>query len=1466
MGELFGPRSVVDWRQALLTGGAEPETDGDLGLAPTNRFPNQYFQEIDLDGNPSGIEVVLPNSPVAYNVYESNPGNRSGVGVPTEETFAPRRETMTLQNAAPIPLYRAWTANQPKVVGTSPRWTIDDPRTEPTLEALPTPDVEVVAINSGYIGGTYGIAYELWTDEGRTTRSGATFFTLATGEGIRFFIPEGVTARATHIGILLTRVGGAESTLRRQGKYLLREITNGFVDLPGPYIDDGAKPATKNESGIGSPKEPKTGGKRVRHRAYVRESKARGKFKRQPGIYRFAFQIFKNGGLSLVSAPTKAITVNDEDDRRFEFMPPRDLEADEDWLPWVFIQPLTGGIGAWYYAYIPFSTKGGQFSFGRTKSVDIYGYLEEKFPKGLKVALATAELPEEDGTAIEAPDPAEGPDTPRPVGLSSDRGQPSTVLLGIAPVDAQGGEGPISQITSVSLLAAQTYKIRPQPTVGVLRNAEFSERGSDGRPADWTFTNVTAANSPASEGALTLKQATSISTNLPFAVSKPYPINADLTMIFVGAAVVTRRTTGSARLVIEQLDDAGVVQATTTLLNTTGGYSTLGRDGFRMGPGGTAWNTLATQVRYRVELSIGADASGNLDAYFENLQMFPFNTPVRKWEKLPGTTDNFSPSPAVPHPTGSDFGVGAPAVPTGGTPAQTTPLSVVDFASGVWPAGWVTTTNNGGVIAIESAAAMFGTNGVRAQNDTQGTRARASVIYDAGAGHSSLAIRMPLRQVRAVTRGNQALHRIFDDDNNAVAQIMVNYKKQYSLQVLNASGKVVNSPPAFLTGANGEEFDMELIVDGAGTANGSVRVGISTFGSPREFVTEVSGVNLTSRLLRYAGGLASTESDATAKWTYHFDQIVVTEGGDILDREMPVAATGAAAEDPDRPWVAATPLLSPSADGSNTITPSRTAASMSVRVVKGSTVAADREVLRFNPAANILADFHVMTGDTYRFRVRSAAGVLTTIATGSLSVTDDFRVELEVDSANSATAVIHAYLWRTGQRRRRLASFTSDQTGVSITTAAFGGTVAHPELTLSERVIWPDTSRTFRELDENGDPINQLYIFVLPGKRGLYGLSTTEPINVNPGQVYTVAVQTRHTCILENLDEPADSCYPGRIVLKGEGKTPLDVGSPFDSTGGLIGEVDWSGTDHFISFTVPALEDADDPGYTTAEVDPGDTGSGVYVFQEGLFAKGNLTTQALRDAARGWARETNGSFRVTIDTQMDYMELTPSFARRWASGGAIQGSLELPAGNFLENITVRSGPTNAGPWSPEVANFDLVPSNRCFQVYGELVSDGTEAGAPTIGPKGAFLELWPSVAIVLDENRESPPGFAIIGDTPPDYTRADYDVRLVGGRPFAAEITDDIDRLPAFRFAVFNETAARWALELTPNDELYIPAPYARGNGRLFRVRFANVLEVPEWLWIMPKVLDGERRIEAVFEVPWAIIEESSPLTPPRIV
>jgi hypothetical protein len=180
-----------------------------------------------------------------------------------------------------------------------------------------------------------------------------------------------------------------------------------------------------------------------------------------------------------------------------------------------------------------------------------------------------------------------------------------------------------------------------------------------------------------------------------------------------------------------------------------------------------------------------------------------------------------------------------------------------------------------------------------------------------------------------------------------------------------------------------------------------------------------------------------------------------------------------------------------------------------------------------------------------------------------------------------------------------------------------------------------------------------------------------------------------------------------------------------------------------------------------------------------------------------------------------------------------------------------------------------VPENRVFQVYGELFSDGTEEGAPTLGPKDAYLELWSSVALVLDENRESPPGFAIIGDTPPDYSRANYDVREVGGRPFAAEITDEIDRIPTFRFAVFTESAARWALQTTPNDTRWIGAPYARGEGRLFEVRFANVLEVPEWMWVMPKVMtdaegNKDRRIEAVFEVPWAIIESSSPITPPR--
>ncbi len=349
-----------------------------------------------------------------------------------------------------------------------------------------------------------------------------------------------------------------------------------------------------------------------------------------------------------------------------------------------------------------------------------------------------------------------------------------------------------------------------------------------------------------------------------------------------------------------------------------------------------------------------------------------------------------------------------------------------------------------------------------------------------------------------------------------------------------------------------------------------------------------------------------------------------------------------------------------------------------------------------------------------------------------------------------------------------------------------------------------------RLLDSDGMAKNQLYAFLPPGtttadKPAIIPL-LEDPLPVKPGLSYTICVQSRHV----NLSQEA---APGlRVSLEGPGVEPLKVGSAHGE--GMVGTRGWQ--DDYLTFAVPpvnaeALQRGE--AYTQARVELV-LRDGVYVMQEFGHMEGALTA-ADRDAKRGYARATSGTFSTILTRRPPY-DRGPRFGTWWSRLGAKGATTALYASSRGATI-----------FADENEDPTLVPERDFLRVSGTLAGDGREGDSIPSG--NIYLETWHGVGTMTRADRSEFPGLAVIGDVMFEASYPQTSTELIGERFYTVELSEDITRLPDFSIAVMTEAAAQEIWERSLRDEFVIEAVHAgdRVAGKLYRVRFGKQL-VPE--------------------------------------
>ncbi len=1117
----------------------------------------------------------------------------------------------------------------------------------------------------------------------------------------------------------------------------------------------------------------------------------------------------------------------------------------------------------------------------RRDTFQIYGFSPENEPIALRNGLIEDTPPTEDLTGIPNPDFLTPPEEPLVVELDKPE-TPADYLFAVSAAANPSGvdrreESVVSETVQKRIGLGETFRIIPRKSTNQLQNAEFTEVKSDHDgpydvPMDWIFTDGVPAAAPndrrwfSEDGVGTINTNQTLSTGL-YVHSKAYRLRggSDVKVSVAATMSCDRWASGTTDLIVRQLDDEGNRLAANVILSLSSeGTVTTPEGGVQLGAGGDfPWADGVDKIIFRLKAS---DGTWNMKVDVQDLAIFPFEEALRKVEEgEPGRAARSRPSPAIPYPTSSFVAIAVPPAPPGATTGSTRPVEVVDFESGI-PGSWtvveapLASTDIAVQGTADGAPAIHGDKSLWVRDEN---RLKNSTLYvqrtytDAEMdGSDSMAFRFLVLVERLPTTPDyQRLLTMAPNPisaGNAMAILKLNGEGRLVVTLRGADGEFMDDVTVLGNVATGDLLDVEANVTGNASA-GNLVVTVGRNGASREPRAVLENLDYSGRIPRVVRLGIVQEAAAAAKATYRFDQLVTTERGDVLDRENRVQPPGAPSPPKNRP-------------------------------------------LRIDlPRASWNARTEYAVGDT---RMPSDSNVgyghFYEVIRAGKSVGDEppFSTEPETNTrdVNGLVPIERSTAYADGAARLRPAGSTSDNnwwraTNVTGPTsdinpgfpepATIGQTVQDGGvLWVAEQiVVWEEAGTIWREFEENGRDIYQMYGFIEEGEAGggrikpsdeygprlQYPNGDPMPIMVEPGETYTVAVYARQTVF-----NPAHAPQPFFMTLRGYGKGPIPLGSPYRAEGAATGG--W--TERWVSFKVPDRLNEDDPGYTELYIDSRDMAPGVYVFQEVLIAEGNLASHEDRDAMRGYGRPLEGSFRITLSRRLaeslpedPATAIGPERIPRWASFGARASSVNLPAGNHAA-FKYRSGPTRFGPWSTETADKAAVPEDDSLQIAGTLYGDGKNS--PRILPGDLWLEtLYHGDAVLTDENRESLPGLALIGYSPTSYRRGEYEVITVDNHPFPIPKPDEVTRIPPLRILVTDEETLEYLLELTPNDVVHVEAPFSKGTGMIYRGRFYDLIEPPEEArYGALQAYQGRKRLRATMTTPALEVEEAWPMPP----
>lgn len=1071
------------------------------------------------------------------------------------------------------------------------------------------------------------------------------------------------------------------------------------------------------------------------------------------------------------------------------------------------------GIVTWYRAYPKRGTLGtaGFFDdFGAfEKGIEVNLYAEEG-AQGKSVGLVQEDPPTEDTTIIEAPDPSSAPDE---ISKGGSEVMPAgKYLVGVQGVLESGALTRESEPRSVTIATGEMMKVTPKATVNLITDAEFSRLDANGEPEEWAGANLAApAYSSVEEGVLTLGRNVASAVG-PLRNSRRFPADPDGVITLTGFVGLSRTSAGTdARVVVRQLDEAGADLATITAHSVSGVGETFFK--VKLGVGGTALDPATSTVIVSPRL---VGTAINAEATFRKLRAVPFATDVRDWDPEEQTFDT---DPDHPLAAGSFVAFGPPPSTGGPVTEPEPPVEVVGFDGGIVPAGWTEIgTGTGGV---QAAAALFGTHGYRSSDLNMNARRWRYIdkTFSALSGNF-FALRALYKFFTAPTVGSIEMHAVRTLSEGSVASLVVRDTGALDLLLSTASGTV--GPLRVLSGIRGgTELDIEVqVVTGK---NGAVSVLAGLDGSKRRPLLTRNVDFGTRRANRAQPGVVGSYP-TTCRYDLAFDQVVITQRGDVLDRERPAVPTGYTPPPTDRP-----------------LKPFAPAWAAKVARSSGATVVPIQDNGHRYAAVNAGTSgpnepaFPTAGGSTVRDNAGLAAVARSTAYALGASVLKpggilDDAEWYEVTTPGTTDVAAPAYTNVEG-------GVVNDGTAV---------------LTARKTVVWKEAGGHYRSFDPDGETTGQLYVFVNRGDASQADpaviplLEDRQP--VRPGLSYGLSVFSRWSVLTEQV-------APGvRVWLESdEPDRPPILASSLKE---MQGEREWhpvTREDDYISFSVPL-----EGGYHHARFEAVLT-PGVYVFDSWNLTEGAFPAFGDRDVKRGYGRALTGSGEWVMDLVPELNDTTIQPGQFVSEVGVKKAPDENGLGVLTAAFSTSGDRISYGPYSG--------PSSRPYRYMKAavtLTSNGRNGAEIPAG--GVFSRTWTPLPVLLRSDNSHFPGIAWVG---PDLVYEEYtdaEFARVGGRIQRVPLSDAIGRLRNVAVKVGSEAARQEIAAMASEGEFVLEVPLAGGKvaGESYRVVFGGQPDFGP-SGTSGRIHDGHRLHDATFTVEEFQVLERAPLQPPML-
>ena len=1062
----------------------------------------------------------------------------------------------------------------------------------------------------------------------------------------------------------------------------------------------------------------------------------------------------------------------------------------------------------------------------------IHGYPEDQTPAGVRYRLVEQEFPKEDTSVLEAPDPTSIPDAPVVFGTETPPAGPYLASIhgvtesGVLTQESETSPITLPPVSQGSTLSAFTFRVSPQKTVNLLRHAEFSQIGAGGIPESWTPAGIGGNNLTTlsvDKGVLTLHNtaSTAVTASLsstPISVPQGVPFTAS------GRIAVTRWVSGRASVYLHEYRanaQGGLgTFIQTTALDTLEG---LGDAYFtkRFGPGGKAYHAETAFLVYVVALDANPS---NLTTQVRDLAALPFASDLRKVDfASPGSkaSDTHDALPATPHGAESFVAYAPPPTPPGAIqPVAVPPISVMDFSSGAVAPGWTQFGNS----FVE--AAPGGGFRMRVTDPVLSSGVGGGASYAFSPGRDDVALRTLLTLPAPFAHGYVRFMSMNAFDGIVLAGLKVYPEGYLTLLAFNArTGGYVEHHFANLYG--GEAVDVEMIVSNATTDNARVDVWMGKNGAQRTLAFSLGSLPWYRAVARAFAGITD-QSDARTTLDLFYRGVVLTEQGDVPNRENPAPPVNRPVAPPDRPRRA---LEARTAKTAYVAGAERVPSAFGTPDYNGHAYRADNAGTSGpNPPA-----FPLVVGTTVRDNAGLAAVTRSTayalgasvLKPGGASPDAEWYEVVTVTGAGSTAAVAPAYPTVEGQ------------------------TVVDGDLTLAVRktLVWKEVGPSYREFEPDGNRMGQSYVFVKPGDGPLTMPILKRPIAVKPGMEYPAGI----FCRFSVFGEPA----PGvKVWLEGDGVEPILAAT----VGPFAGERGWHGTgdeDDSASYVVPK-------GYSRARYEATLT-DGVYVFQEPLHAQGALVGFRARDSKRGYGRASAGEIAAILPSYPDGHEIGLDVGAYWTDLGVALASDIDASVDPSDGVEVYFSTSLDGVrFSEETTERDYLAPDAYLRIRVVLTGDGRKG--PVIPSGGIHLRTFSPLAVLLRKDGSHFPGGVYADERIYATTYPDTEANRIGGHHQSVELTEDVTRLYDLVFGAATEAAMQEVDKLSMSDELILELPKA--GGRVGGV--AYLIRPREQTRFKPEgsiyVQGGHRAMRGVAKVGEAEVLEAASLRDPGSV